>query len=90
MKPFLFALLAIILISCGDSGEDITSQQLQLQSKIDSIDQVHDSLSTIIETSSDMRTDELVRMQLLIKKLDEERAYLLKSYDSLEKQLRRN
>lgn len=83
MRNALLLICLALISSCGDSSPDVPSQQLLLRNKIDSIDQVHDSLSTVIEHSSDMRTDELVRIQLLIKKLDEQRAYLLKSYDSL-------
>lgn len=88
-NSLLLIVLAGFLLSCSDSNSEISSKQLELRTRIDSIDYIHDSLSTVIEASSDMRTDELVRIQLLIKKLDEQRAHLLKSYDSLEKELRK-
>ena len=88
-NSLVLTISAILFLSCSDSNEDISSKQLELRTRIDSIEYVHDSLSTVVEASSDMRTEELVKIQLLIKKLDEERAYLLKSYDSLEKELRK-
>jgi hypothetical protein len=90
MKYLVLLIFSLILFySCSESETGIADRQLELRAKIDSIDRVHDSLSTVMEASSDMRTDELVRIQLLIKKLDEQRAYLLKSYDSLGSELKK-
>lgn len=78
-----------IFFSCNDSRQEIINQQAEITLKVDSIDKLHDSLSAVMENGSDKRIVELVKLQLTIKKLDEERAYLLKTHDSLGAELKK-
>jgi len=77
-----------IFFSCSDSRQEIIDRQLEITNKVDSLDKLHDSLSAVMENSSDKRIVELVKLQLTIKKIDEHRAYLLKTHDSLGAELK--
>ncbi len=80
-------LLLIAFFGCGDRGQDIRDEQAEIKIQIDHINRTDDSLTTVLEHSSDMRTEELVKIQLQRKKLQEEKAFLVVSLDSLQKQI---
>lgn len=90
MKRFLISVFVVtIFFSCSDSRQEIINRQAEISQKVDSLDNLHDSLSAVLENSSDKRIMELVKLQLTIKKLDEQRAYLLKTHDSLGAELKK-
>lgn len=85
MKYLLF--LLIPFAACTDGKKDILDQQRQIKNQIDIINRTDDSLTTVLEHASDMRTDELVKVQLQRKKLQEDKAFLVVSLDSLQREI---
>lgn len=84
---YLFLLIIISFAACKDGKKDILDQQRHIKNQIDVINRTDDSLTTVLEHASDMRTDDLVKIQLQRKKLQEDKAFLVVSLDSLQRQI---
>lgn len=87
MRFTLLFLLLILFLACRNEAQSIRDEQAKIKNQIDHINRTDDSLTTVLEHSSDMRTEELVKIQLQRKKLQEEKAFLVVSLDSLQKQI---
>lgn len=87
MRFTLLFLLSVLVFACQDNRQSILDEQAKIKTQIDLINRADDSLSAVLDHASDMRTDELVKVQLQRKKLQENKAFLVVSLDSLQKHI---
>ena len=89
MKYLMVAsFMFLSLYSCRNPKEDISSEQISLKNKIDSIDHINDSLVNVVNNNPDMDIEQNVKIQLYSRKLQKEKEEYLRALDSIEKELK--